>query len=86
MGHSLSLGSADAVTVLSPSTALADAAATAIGNVVKTEGHIQSGLDMAKRISGLEGVVIIKGEKMGVWGDVKLSKTTRAGASRDEKA
>ena len=32
VGHSLSLGQADAVIALAPSTALADAAATAIGN------------------------------------------------------
>jgi ApbE superfamily uncharacterized protein (UPF0280 family) len=76
VGHSLSFGSADAVTVLSRSTALADAAATAIGNVIKTEKDIPAGLQIARRIPELEGVVIVKGEKMGVWGDVRLSKTT----------
>jgi len=75
VGHSVSFGSADAVTVLSRSTALADAAATAIGNVIKSEEDIAKGLELAKRIDGLEGVVIIRGEKMGAWGDVKLSKS-----------
>lgn len=37
VGHSLSLGKADAVCVLSASGALADAAATAVGNAVQTE-------------------------------------------------
>src|SRR3972149_6675538 len=35
VGHSLSLGKADAVVVLSPSATLADAAATATGNLVR---------------------------------------------------
>lgn len=75
VGHSLSFGAADAVTVLSRSTALADAAATAIGNVVRTDADIAEGLDLGKRIAGVEGIVIIMGERMGVWGDVVLSKS-----------
>ncbi len=35
VGHSLSLGRSDAVSVLSPSTAMADAAATAGGNLIQ---------------------------------------------------
>ena len=41
VGHSLSFGKADAAIVLSKWTALADAAATATGNLVKTEEDIQ---------------------------------------------
>ena len=74
VGHSLSFGNADAVTVLSRSTALADAAATAIGNLVKDERDIPKGIEFAQKTAGLEGVVIIKGENLGVWGDVTLSK------------
>ena len=44
VGHSLSLGKADAVIVLAPCTALADAAATAIGNLIKEEADIAQGL------------------------------------------
>lgn len=76
VGHSLSFGEADAVTVLSQSTALADAAATAIGNIVKSEADIARGLDFGKGISGVEGIVIIIGDRMGVWGDVVLSRTS----------
>lgn len=72
VGHSLSFGLADAVTVLSRSAALADAAATAIGNAVKTSEDIPKGLELGRRIEGVESVVIVVGEKMGVWGDVKL--------------
>ena len=73
VGPSLSLGRADAVIVLSPSTALADAAATAIGNLVKEAGDIPKGIAFAQGISGVSGVVIIKVDKMGSWGQVKLS-------------
>lgn len=72
VGHSLSLGRADAVTVLAASTALADAAATRLGNEVKGDGALPGALALAGRINGVEGVVIIKDEQLGAWGDVEL--------------
>jgi ApbE superfamily uncharacterized protein (UPF0280 family) len=72
VGHSLSLGSADAVITLSASTALADAAATALGNIVNTADDIPKAIEKAQSIKGLRGVVIIVGDKMGVWGRVRI--------------
>jgi len=72
VGHSLSLGSADAVIVISPSTALADATATAIGNKVKASENISQTLEKAQEIPGLQGVVVITGDKMGIWGKAKI--------------
>jgi ApbE superfamily uncharacterized protein (UPF0280 family) len=72
VGHSLSFGRADAVVVLSSSTALADAAATAIGNRILKASDIPGGIDFARSIGGLKGVVIIQGEQVGVWGEIKL--------------
>ncbi len=72
VGHSLSLGQADAVIVLSKSTALADAAATAIGNMIKVADDIPHGIEHAIGIKGLNGVIIIKDDKMGLWGKVKI--------------
>ncbi len=72
VGHSLSFGAADAVIVLSQSTALADAAATAIGNRIVTVTDIAAGIEQAQALDGLAGVVIIKDEKIGLWGEVKL--------------
>jgi len=72
VGHSLSLGSADAVIVLSPSASLADAAATALGNIVKAADDIPMAIEKAQSIEGLRGVVIIVGDKMGVWGRVRI--------------
>jgi len=72
IGHSLSLGSADAVVALSSSAPLADAAATALGNIVKAADDIPQAIEKARGIEGLHGVVIILGDKMGVWGKVKI--------------
>jgi len=72
VGHSLSLGSADAVIGLSSSAALADAAATAIGNIVKATDDIHKAVEQARNIEGLSGVVIIIGDQMGVWGKVTI--------------
>ncbi|MDO9462392.1 MAG: UPF0280 family protein, partial [Deltaproteobacteria bacterium] len=58
VGHSLSFGKADAVTVVAGCTALADAVATAIGNVVKGKRDIDRGLSLAKDIGEISGVVI----------------------------
>ena len=72
VGHSLSYGEADAVIVLSKSATLADAAATAIGNLIIQPNDIPSGIEFAQGIEGLKGVLIIKCDKMGLWGKVKI--------------
>lgn len=72
VGHSLSYGKADAVIVLAPSTTLADAAATAIGNHILKPEDIPGGIEFARSIGGLKGAVIIQGEQVGVWGEVKF--------------
>ncbi|GAH97391.1 unnamed protein product [marine sediment metagenome] len=68
----MSLGSADAVIALSPSTPLADAIATAIGNVVKDAEDIPKAIEKAQRIEGLHGIVIIKDDKIAICGKVKI--------------
>ena len=73
VGPSLSFGKADAVTILSDSVLLADAAATAIGNMIKTQEDIEQGLIYAQKITGVRGVVIIKDDKIGFWGEVDFT-------------
>jgi ApbE superfamily uncharacterized protein (UPF0280 family) len=73
VGHSLSFGAADAVTILSKSALIGDAAATAVCNAVKGEEDIDKGIELGKRIKGILGLLIIVGDKLGVWGDVKLA-------------
>ena len=75
VGHSLSFGRADAVIVLAESATLADAAATAIGNRVSDVTDIEKAIEFAQDIGQLRGVVIIKDENMGVWGEIKLVAT-----------
>lgn len=72
VGHSLSFGFADAVCVVSPSCPLADASATAIGNIVRSATDIQKAVAFGKKISGITGILIIKGDKLGAWGDLEL--------------
>ena len=74
VGPSISFGKADAVCILSKSAALADAAATAVGNIVREKKDIESGIERGKEIEGVLGTLIIVGEKMGVWGNVNLTR------------
>jgi ApbE superfamily uncharacterized protein (UPF0280 family) len=76
VGHSLSYGRADAAIVLADSAALADAAATAIGNRVSRPGDIDDAVEFGQGIPGLKGFVIIIGGKVAAWGDIKLCETT----------
>ncbi len=74
VGHSLSFGLADSVTVIARSTALADAAATRLGNEVGRgaggDSGIKRALEKSRIISGVLGVVVICGEKIGAVGPV----------------
>jgi hypothetical protein len=75
VGPSLSLGLADAAIILSSSAALADAAATAVGNLVKSEQDIDAAIGHGKQIKGISGIIVIVGGSMGAWGDIRLVKT-----------
>ncbi|MBF0209382.1 MAG: UPF0280 family protein [Desulfamplus sp.] len=74
VGHSISFGKADAATVISPSCSIADAAATALGNIVKKESDIEKAIEAGQKIKGVEGIIIIKGRRLGAWGNVELVK------------
>lgn len=72
VGHSLSFGKADALCIKSQSPALADAVATAIGNLVKSKEDIRPALDAAMEIERVSGAVIILGKYLGAIGDMEL--------------
>jgi len=76
VGHSLSLGRADAACVLAPSAALADAAATALGNRVHGPDTIAPALSWVATLPDILGAVVIVGEKLGAWGRVELVPLT----------
>jgi ApbE superfamily uncharacterized protein (UPF0280 family) len=76
VGHSISLGDSDSVTVISKSGSLSDAAATAIGNHVKGREGIEKGIQKAGDIKRIIGVLIIKEGVMASWGRLpELIKT-----------
>jgi uncharacterized protein len=75
VGHSISFGKADAITVLSPDAALADAVATRLGNMVKTPADIAKALELAPTIPSIEGVLIAVKGKIGLWGNLELTPT-----------
>ncbi len=74
LGHSKSFGRADAACVLADSCPLADAAATALGNQVKTPADIEDAIAKGRAMDGVQGIVIIAGKQIGLWGDLQLVK------------
>jgi hypothetical protein len=74
VGPSLSFGTADAATIRARTAALADAAASAVGNAVKNADDIQKALDLGQSLGCIDGIVVIKGDKLGVWGHMELAE------------
>jgi len=72
VGHSLSLGQADAACVVAADTALADACATALGNRVTGPADINDALEWIGGIPGLTGALVVVGEHLGAWGRIEL--------------
>ena len=73
VGHSLSFGIADAICIKSKSAALADAAATAAGNLIQTKADVRKGLAKAMSIEGVLGVLIVTGDTLAVQGAMELA-------------
>ncbi|MFW9938675.1 MAG: UPF0280 family protein [Candidatus Thorarchaeota archaeon] len=68
IGHAVSLGQADAVTIFAKNATLADGAATKICNLVKgndVETSIKRGLDAIDDIDGIRGGLISRENKIG---------------------
>jgi len=72
VGHSLSMGAADAVCLISPSAPLADSAATALCNRVKGKADLDRLPDWANQIDEIRGGIAIMGDRMVTWGEVEL--------------
>lgn len=72
VSHSLSFGKSDATLIISDDTALADAVATTLGNLVKDKYDIEKALDAVRLIEGIKGALILMGDNMGSWGNIKL--------------
>jgi len=74
IGHSLSLGRGDLVVTRSKDAALADAAATALNNLITGPGDLRLVLDQAESLAdnGLDGMFVQCGAEVGVWGKMEL--------------
>jgi len=81
----LSLGKADAVVIKGMPAALADAVATGAGNLVKTGQDLMKAVDYAKNIPGISGIIIIKHEKMAVWGEMEIIPVERRKGNESSK-
>ncbi len=81
VGHSVSFGEADAVTVFAKSSAIADAAATAICNASRggdEEEIINNALEKADEIEKIDGVFVVFKDKLGFKGRIpELVKTNK---------
>jgi ApbE superfamily uncharacterized protein (UPF0280 family) len=71
LGHSLSFGRADAVMVLAESGALADALATAIGNIVLGASDLEPALARARELGARAAVILADGH-LAAWGEIEL--------------
>ena len=76
VGPSFSYGNTDAAIVISEDVLLADAAATALGNQVKSDSDIENAFQILDDVHDIEGAMIILGDKIGTWGTLpQLIKT-----------
>jgi ApbE superfamily uncharacterized protein (UPF0280 family) len=51
---------------------MADAAATAIGNLVKSKKDIKMALERGIQIKGVSGILVIVGDNFGAIGEIEL--------------
>ncbi len=72
VGHSLSWGRADGLCILSHSCILADAVATAAGNLVNSPEDIETAIAFGREIPGVTGLVAVVGDRVGAWGKIEL--------------
>jgi ApbE superfamily uncharacterized protein (UPF0280 family) len=78
LGAGISFGEADLVTVFAENAGLADAAATAICNLVKNNDYknaVEKALDKALKIKGVKGCIIVYGDFIGLKGWIPRLKS-----------
>ncbi|MFW5487068.1 MAG: UPF0280 family protein [Desulfovibrio sp.] len=75
IGHSLSFGNGDLVTVRSSNASLADAAATGLANLLHGPKDVHKVIAGARALEdeGVEGVFVQYGKEVGIWGKMELA-------------
>lgn len=68
VGHSYSYGKADAAIVISHDIALADAAATALGNQIKSVEDLENCFRIFETLSSIQGALVIYKDRIAMWG------------------
>ena len=81
VGPSISFGWADAAVVVSQDVALADAAATALGNAVTAAGQLAECFSATDR-PGIDGAMVIRGEQMALWKELPAMRRAHVGSDR----
>jgi len=74
VGHSLSLGRADSVCIISSKASIADAAATALGNRITSQFTLKREIESMRESKDIKGGVVIIGKTMASWGEIELTK------------
>ncbi|MBP7434249.1 UPF0280 family protein [bacterium] len=72
VGHSLSFGKADAVVICAHDASIADAFATAVCNIVKTESDIDKALEFTSQFKEILSTVIVINDKIAVSGEFEI--------------
>lgn len=72
VGPSLSYGKADAVVVVCEDILLADALATALGNLVKSPDHVEKVINKADKYPEIQSLLIICEDKIGIKGENEI--------------
>jgi len=73
VGHSLSLGIADAVCVIAQSASVADAAATFLGNRIYAKDVLKREIEALREFEAVKGGIVIAGKTMATWGEIELT-------------
>jgi ApbE superfamily uncharacterized protein (UPF0280 family) len=82
VGPSISFGNADAALIVSDDVALADAAATALGNRIVDAASLKTAFDFLKEVPAVAGALGIIGDKMATYGT--LPKIVKARVDYDK--
>jgi ApbE superfamily uncharacterized protein (UPF0280 family) len=74
VGPSLSFGRADAATVVSRDAALADAAASGLGNRISGPADLEAALSWVLDVPGVMGALAVCGGRMAARGEIEIVK------------
>ena len=84
VGPSVSFGRADAATIVSKDVALADAAASGLGNRVRRPADLKPAVEWAMGIAGVEGALVVLGDKIAALGDIELVPVSKRTAAESQ--